>query len=152
MKCYKIIELKHENYLKCSNIWDMMRNPEQTQKWLDEIVYGNRIVFIYMINEEYLGEGALVFKNNDPDYTIPQKRIYLSRLIVKQEYRNQGIGGIITDYLIDYAKKLGFEEISLGVDIKNINARHLYENKGFINTIFEGEDEHGKYVKLIKRL
>nr|WP_319005528.1 GNAT family N-acetyltransferase [Metabacillus litoralis] len=54
-----------------------------------------------------MGEGSLVFQNNDPDYTIPDKRIYLSRMIVKEEYRNRGIGGVIVDYLIDYAKQLG---------------------------------------------
>ncbi|MFE6952577.1 GNAT family N-acetyltransferase [Bacillus velezensis] len=37
-------------------------------------------------------------------------------MIVKEGYRNCGIGGIIVDFLIDYAKQLGFEEITLGVD------------------------------------
>jgi len=49
-------------------------------------------------------------------------------------------------------KELGYSEMSLGVDIDNINARHLYEKKGFNNVIFEGEDEYGKYVKLLKNL
>jgi ribosomal protein S18 acetylase RimI-like enzyme len=73
-------------------------------------------------------------------------------MLVKAEYRNRGIGGIILDYLIDYAKQLGYEEISVGVDIDNLNARHLYDKKGFTNVIFEGEDELGKYVKLLKEL
>jgi len=62
------------------------------------------------------------------------------------------IGGIIIDYLIDYAKRLNYEEMSIGVDIDNLIARHLYEKKGFANVIFEGEDEYGKYVKLIRKL
>lgn len=110
------------------------------------------MVFIYKINDDFIGEGALVLENGDPDYTINQQRIYLSRLIVKLEYRNCGIGGIIIDYLVNYAKKLGYKEVSLGVDIDNISARHLYEKKGFTNIIFEGEDEQGKYVKLLKSL
>ncbi|MEC2176987.1 GNAT family N-acetyltransferase, partial [Bacillus amyloliquefaciens] len=86
------------------------------------------------------------------DYTIPDKRIYLSRMIVKEGYRNRGIGGIIVDYLIDYAKHLGYEEITLGVDTDNLNARHLYEKKGFTTVLFLGEDEYGEYVKLLKKL
>jgi diamine N-acetyltransferase len=83
---------------------------------------------------------------------FPDKRIYLSRMIVKEEYRNRGIGGISVDYLIDYAKQLGYEEITLGVDTDNLNARHLYEKKGFTTVLYFGEDEYGEYVKLLKKL
>jgi ribosomal protein S18 acetylase RimI-like enzyme len=104
------------------------------------------------VNGEYLGEASLVFDKNDPDYVIPNKRIYFSRLIVKSECRGQGIGGVLIDHLVAYAKELGYEEMSLGVDIVNIGARWLYEKKGFTNTVFVGEDKAGKYVKLVKKL
>ncbi len=149
---YNIIKLQPEDYSKCSNIWDMHRNCENAKKWYDELVEGKRIIFVYIENGEFIGEGALVLHNSDPDYTIPGKRVYLSRMIVKAQYRNQGIGGIVLDFLINYAKELGFEEISVGVDIDNIVAKHLYEKKGFTNIIFEGEDELGKYIKILKKL
>ena len=149
---YKIIKLEPGDYYKCSNIWDMSKNPDRTKKWHDDLLSGNRITFVYTENDEFFGEGSLVLKNDDPDYTIPHKRIYLTRMIVKAEYRNRGIGGIIVDYLINYVKQLGFEEMSVGVDIVNLNARHLYEKKGFTDVIFQGEDEYGEYVKLIKKL
>ncbi len=152
MEFYQIIKLDPLDYRKCNNIWDMDRDPIRTNRWYDELITGNRIIFVYTENGEFLGEGSLVLSNNDPDYTIPNKRVYLSRMIVKKEARNRGIGGIILDFLIDYAKKLGFNEMSLGVDIDNLNARHLYEKKGFDQIIFEGEDDMGKYVKLLKTL
>ena len=149
---YKIEKLKPEDYEKCSNIWDISRFPEQAKQWYEELVSGNRIIFIYTENDEYLGEASLVLKNKDPDYTIPSKRIYFSRMVVKPEYRNKGIGNILIDFLIDYAKKSRYKEISIGVDITNIGARWLYEKKGFTNIIFVGEDKDGKYVKLLKTL
>lgn len=152
MTSYQIKRLTPEEYYKCSNIWAMDKNPKMAKMFYDELVSGNRITFIYFENNKFIGEGSLVFKNNDPDYTIPNKRIYLSRMIVKDEYRNRGIGGIILNYLIDYAKQLGYEEISLGVDTDNFNARHLYEKKGFTNILFIGEDEYGEYMKLLKKL
>lgn len=152
MRSYEITRLKPKDYDKCGNIWDMTRNSENAKKWYNELLNGIRIIFVYTENDEFIGEGALVLENNDPDYTIPDKRVYLSRLIVKAEYRNRGIGNIILDYLIDYAKHLGYKEISLGVDIDNLNAKHLYEKKGFTKVIFEGEDELGKYVKLLRKL
>ena len=148
----KIIRLEPENYFKCSNIWDMSKDTAQTQLWYDDMISGNRIIFVYVENGQYVGEGSLVFQNSDPDYTITNKRIYLSRIVVKADCRNRGIGGEIIDFLIGYAKELGYSEMSLGVDITNINARWLYEKKGFTNIIFLGEDKHGKYVKLLKTL
>ncbi|WP_127530593.1 GNAT family N-acetyltransferase [Paenibacillus kobensis] len=152
MTSYQIKKLNLEDYNKCSNIWDMEKQPKMTKMFYDELVSGNRVTFIYLENNEFLGEGSLVFRNNDPDYTIQDKRIYLSRMIVKEEYRNRGIGGIILDYLIDYAQQLGYEDIALGVDTDNLNARHLYEKKGFTNVLFIGKDEYGEYVKLLKKL
>lgn len=152
MTTYQIEKLRIEDYYRCRNIWDMEKNPEMTEGFYDELVNGNRITFIYLENNEFIGEGSLVFQNNDPDYTIPSKRIYLSRMIVKEEFQNRGIGGIIVDYLIDYAKKLGYEEIALGVDTDNLNARQLYEKKDFTTVLYLGNDEYGEYVKLLKKL
>lgn len=148
---YKIIKLQPEDYCKCSSIWDMTKQPN-AQKWFNELVSGNRVIFVYTVGNDFIGEGSIVFENGDLDYTIPHQRVYLSRLIVKSEYRNQGIGNIIVDFLMSYAKQLGYKEISVGVDLDNYIARHLYEKKGFTNVIFEGEDELGKYVKLLKVL
>ena len=152
MKEYKIFQLEPKDYEKCSNIWNMESNPERTKKWYDEIISGNRVVYIYAEDNEFIGEGSLVFENNDRDYTIPGKRIYLSRMIVKPEYRNQRIGGIILEYLVNKSKELGFTEIAVGVDKTNTIARHLYESKGFSTVIFEGSDEYGEYVKLLKTI
>lgn len=146
-----IIQLKSEDYKKCQNIWDMSQQTS-AQKWYDELISGNRIIFVYQLNGEYIGEGALVLETGDPHYTIPNQRIYLSRLIVKEDYRGQGIGGKIVDHLIENAKQLGFDELSLGVDCDNVVARHLYMKKGFNTILFQGVDEAGAYVKLLKEL
>ena len=149
---YAIEKLEPENYEKCANIWDMSAHQKSAQRWYNELVSGNRLIFVYIENGEYLGEGSLVFENDDPDYTIPGRRLYVSRMVVKEGHRGRGIGGIILDFLIDYATKSGYEEMSLGVDIDNVGARWLYEKKGFTNIIFVGQDDVGKYVKLIKTL
>ncbi|WP_238343624.1 GNAT family N-acetyltransferase [Gracilibacillus saliphilus] len=106
MTSYEIRKLKPEEYNRCNNIWNMEEKPNMAKLFYDELVSGSRIPFIYIVNNEFLGEGSLVYSNNDPDYTIPNKRIYLSRMVVKEEFRNLGIGSIIVDYLIDYPKNL----------------------------------------------
>ncbi|WP_432355721.1 GNAT family N-acetyltransferase [Sporosarcina sp. A2] len=150
MTSYEIKRLNPEEFNKCSNIWDMEKQSKMANNFYSELVSGNRITFIYLENNDFIGEGSLVFENTDPDYTIPDKRIYLSRMIVKKEYRNRGIGSIILDYLIDHAEQLGYGEIALGVDTDNVNARHLYEKKGFTDVLFIGKDNYGEYVKLLR--
>lgn len=149
---YQIKELSLDEFEHYENIWGKKENPEMIDHFFNQIKDGKRITFIYTEHDEFIGEGSLVFTHHESDYTIPNQRVYLSRMIVKEEHRNRGIGGVMLDYLIEKAKLLGYKEISLGVDTNNFNARHLYEKKGFTDVIFEGEDEYGEYVKLLKRL
>ena len=143
--------LNPEEYHKCSNICNMKSQP-LADKWLDEIKSGNRLVFIYKINGEFIGEGALVLDTGDPDYTVPDRRVYVSRMIVKKEYRNRGIGSEILEFLITKARELSFSEMSIGVDKDNINALHLYNKYDFTEVLFDGSDENGEYLKLMKKL
>lgn len=143
-----IVKLNMDDYHKCSNIWDMEKCPF-TDMFYDEIKQGNRIVFIYKSKDDFIAEGALVW--NKEGYTIPGKRIYLSRLIVKKEYRNQGIGTKLLDYLIKQSAEWGCSEIVLGVDCDNESAIHLYKKKDF--EVYEhGRDEYGEFYKMIKEL
>ena len=147
----KIEPLKLEDYHKCSNIWNMKAQP-LAEKWRGEIADGNRLVFIYKINGEFIGEGALVLDTGDSDYTIPGQRVYVSRMIVKKEYRGRGIGSEILDFLIKKATEMGFSEMTIGVDKDNENALHLYRKYGFTEVLFDGADEAGEYFKLMKRI
>lgn len=143
--------LKPEDYHKCSNIWNMKTQP-LAETWRAEIASGNRLVFIYKINGEFIGEGALVLDTGDPDYTVSGKRVYVSRMIVKKDYRNRGIGSEILRFLIDKAKTMGYSEMTIGVDKDNTNALHLYRKFGFTEVLFDGADENGEYFKLMKRI
>lgn len=146
-----MLQIGIEEYSKCNNIWNMKKCPF-TDKFKEQIINGDRFVYIYKINNEFIGEGDLVINVDDSDYYIPNRRIYVSRMIVKREYRNQGIGGIILDYLIEQAKTMGYKEMALGVDVDNYNAIHLYKKKGFTTLIKESEDEYGRFYKLLKEL
>ena len=110
------------------------------------------MVFIYKINDEFIGEGALVFDMEDSDYTIPSRRIYVSRMIVKKQYRNKGIGSEMLSFLIEKAVSMGYKEMTIGVDKDNENALHLYRKYGFTEVLFDGADDAGEYYKLMKRI
>lgn len=53
---------------------------------------------------------------------------------VLKDYWNNGIGTLLMQYIIDYAKKQGIEIINLEVRSDNKGAIHLYEKYGFKKT------------------
>lgn len=140
-----------DEYDKCSNIWDMKNSPF-VDEFKNQIKNGDRFVFVCASDDEFIAEGNLVINCADSDYYIPEKRIYLSHMITKKEYRNKGFGSIVIDYLVKKAKEMGYAEIALGVDIDNYSAVRLYKNKGFTTVIKECEDEYGRFYKLLKPL
>ncbi|WP_239984853.1 GNAT family N-acetyltransferase [Sporolactobacillus pectinivorans] len=152
MKQLDIRKMEVDEFFKCNNIWDMKKQQKLADQFYNELITGNRVTFVYVKNNEFIGEGSLVFDMNDSDYTIKGKRIYLSRLIVKEAFRNQGIGSQIINFLIDYARDLGYQEMSIGVDIDNLVARNLYRKEGFIKVLFQGKDAYGAYQKLLKEI
>ena len=151
MCSYTIEKLELCDYQKCNNIWDMA-SFSLTETFRQQIEDGNRTVYIYKENGEFLGEIAYVLDNGDPDYTIPGRRVYISRLIVKSECRNRGIGGILVDHILQTVRELGYKEASIGVDKDNLSALHLYRKKGFTTVLYEGADQYGEYYKLMKAL
>ena len=58
-----------------------------------------------------------------------EKEIYLYRFFIDEKYRNNGIGTIVLNKIIDLAKKEN-KDMSLEVIGENI-ARDLYERLGF---------------------
>lgn len=51
---------------------------------------------------------------------------------VKREFRGRGIGTALVETAQDWARRVGFEKITLGVRASNTAARHLYEKRGFV--------------------
>ncbi|MDE6132483.1 MAG: GNAT family N-acetyltransferase [Oscillospiraceae bacterium] len=151
MDSYKIEKLALADYYKCNNIWDMSADP-QTDFFRKEIESGNRVVYVYKQNGEFIGEIAYVFDMMDGDYTVANQRIYLSRLIVKKERRRNGIGGVLIDFMVEQIRNMGYKEITIGVNKDNIAALKLYRKKGFTTVLFDGADEDGEYYKLMKKL
>ena len=155
MKSFEIVRLKVEDFEKCGNIWNLHENKKFTQSVYDELKSGNRITFVYkdLESKNFLGEVSIVFSHDDKIlYTIKDNRIYLSRLIVKDTCRNQGIGTALCDYVFKFCKNLGYKEMFLGVNLDNFGAIKLYHKLGFTKILAVDKDEHGEYMVLLKKL
>ncbi len=53
-------------------------------------------------------------------------------LAVRKEYQGEGLGTILMEYAIDFAKKAGYQSMELGVLSDNKVAQGLYKKMGFV--------------------
>ncbi|WP_305856409.1 GNAT family N-acetyltransferase [Balneatrix alpica] len=61
-----------------------------------------------------------------------ERELVMDGIAVDSEFRGQGIGSLLLDQIITYAKENNFESIRLDVIDSNPRARKLYESKGFV--------------------
>ena len=149
MKDYEIKQIRLDDYPKCNALWNMKACP-YTDLFIEQIISGNREVFILSVDGEYIAECDLVYDN--PEYaTCPGERLYFSRLIVKKEERGRGYGEAISQFMLNLAKDKGFAEIALGVDCDNTATVNLYKKLGF-EIYEEAEDKDGKFYRMEKNL
>jgi diamine N-acetyltransferase len=60
-----------------------------------------------------------------------RKYIVIDNIVIDENYRNNGYGEKLLDYIIEYAKNGKYNDILLNVYRFNENAIKLYEKKGF---------------------
>ena len=147
-----ILSLRPEDFPRCGEIWDLTEVPEMAQTFYRDLLSGNRLSYIYVRGDQWLGEGSLVFHLEDPDYTREGTRLCLSHLIVREEYRRQGIGRKLVEVLAQRARSLGYRELSVGVDADNLPALKLYVGAGFRQILSLDTDAYGDYFKLSRVL
>lgn len=145
---YNVEQLNIFDYEKSNSVWNMETCPF-TEQFKEQVACGNREPYLMKYNNEYIASCDLVYDYGE--YTKTGIKVYLSRLIVKKEYRNQGIGQKMLEHMIDLCKEKGYQQITVGVDTDNKNAIHIYKKFGF--KIYETDtDEYGEYYKMIKQL
>lgn len=59
-------------------------------------------------------------------------------IAIKKEVRGNGLGTILMHSIINEAKRSGYKELSLSVDVDNTNAVKLYRGLGFVEVGEEG--------------
>lgn len=145
---YTIEQLNITNYDKSNNVWNMNTFP-LTEQFRAQVASGNREAYLMKFNGKYVASCDLVYDYGE--YTEENCKVYLSRLIVKKEYRNQGIGQELLKYIINLCQEKGYHQITVGVDTDNENALHIYKKYGF-KTYEVATDEYGEYFKMICNL
>ena len=128
MEPYEIVKTEIKDYPACAAPFGGECPFSST--CLEQQKAGNREAYALYVNGEIAAECHLVYDN--PEYgTVPGRRVYLSRMVTRKEYRRQGYGETIARYILDLAKEKGYAEIALGVNCDNAAALSLYRKLGF---------------------
>lgn len=153
MKNFEIVRLKPEDFEKCNNIWDLREDEKFTSDIYKELTSGNRVTFVYkdIKTQNFIGEVSVVLKSQKI-YTIQEVRVYLSRLIIKDTWRNKGIGTVLCNYVFEFSRSFGYKEITVAVNLDNFVAIKLYHKLGFREILDVNKDEYGIYMVLLKKL
>jgi GNAT superfamily N-acetyltransferase len=86
----------------------------------------NTTIFIAEENEEIIGMLTFVI------YRIPSGlKAWIEDVVVDKEYQGKGIGKILVQRAIDYAKELGINKIDLTSSLFRVAANILYPKLGF---------------------
>ena len=118
-----IIDLENDNEELMNNLELAFPNSFLKQKIKEDL---NKNIFskyfIYMQRSNIIG-----FVN----YYDLYDRFEISYIEVKSEYRNNHIGSLMMDHLIDMGNKKGITNITLEVNVNNNAAIKLYEKYSF---------------------
>ncbi len=88
----------------------------------DELNAKNSNYLVAKLNNEVVGFAGIKIMVEEAD---------IMNIVVRKDFRNQGIGGLLLKNLIDLSKKQNLTSVTLEVMEENYPAIHLYKNLGF---------------------
>ena len=108
-------------------------NKEVQQKALKTIILNENIGDIYVatINEKVVAMVNILYTIST---ALGNKVAIFEDFIVDKNYRNQGIGENLIDFVFEDLKAKNFSRITLLTDNDNLKAHKFYEKKGFVKS------------------
>ena len=108
----------------------------------DELTAENSKYLIAKLNQEIVGFAGIKIMVAEAD---------IMNIVIKKNYRNQGIGSLLLEKLINLAKELNLVSITLEVMEENYPAIHLYKNFGFQQISIRKNYYENKNAFIMKR-
>ncbi len=91
----------------------------------------NRPVFVAEKDGRVLGYAFCIHKQFIDDNNMTDvKTLYIDDLCVDEDVRGEHIGSLLYEYVISYARKQGYYNVTLNVWADNVNAVGFYEKLG----------------------
>ena len=92
-----------------------------------------RPIFVAAVGERVVGYiFGIITETRDSTMLVDMKTIHLDDVCVDESCRGMGIGGLLMEYVIAWAKSVGCNRMDLDVWEFNDGARRFYEKYGFV--------------------
>ena len=109
----------------------------------NELENNNSYYIVAKINNNIVGFAGIKNVLDEAD---------IMNVVTRKTYRNQGIGSIILEKLISYAKQNGIKKLTLEVNEQNISAIHLYKKFNFKEIALRKNYYNNTYNAIIMQL
>lgn len=129
----------HEHYTPIIGIQQVQYMLDKFQSVISMKAQIDTGYHYFIINDENTPMGYLSFSRR-------KEQLFLSKIYVLKESRGKGIGKKAMKFIVDTARALGCEKVSLTVNKYNFNSIKAYESSGFINKEALVQDIGGGYI------
>ena len=121
---YTIAEMKIQDLQEIKNCLDTEYDNFWSYQTLESEINSESSIYIIIKNNQNLILGFTGIK-------VILDEAELMNIVVKKDFRHNGIGSILLDDLINYSKKLNLKTITLEVNENNLSAIRLYDKFSF---------------------
>jgi ribosomal protein S18 acetylase RimI-like enzyme len=110
--------------------WEKLKTTLADDKTYSELLNKSYCLVCINDNNKIIGMSFLVLHGN-PTEIYESSWCYIRFVTVDQNYSGQGIGRMLTEKCIQYAKKKGEKIVALHTSEMMNKARHIYKSLGF---------------------
>lgn len=83
------------------------------------------------VDEQIVGLLAYMHRHIETCNQVTRDVLFIDSMAVDENFRGQGIGHQLFDYIKTIAKEKNFDRIELQVNARNVRAKKMYESYGF---------------------
>jgi len=121
------------HYNKEPYIYEKTNVGSRTREYIETIINDEKSIIVVLEKEKEIVGFLYAYEETKGHLPFHRKRKYvvLDNIVIDENYRKNGYGEILLNYIIEYAKNGKYNDIVLYVYKFNENAIKLYEKKGF---------------------
>lgn len=134
----KLVKVDKDNWRECIHL-----PTSEAHQWVASNVYSIAEAQFYpkanacCIYADEQMVGFVMYGLDEDDETV----MCVDRLMVAEPHRGQGYGTTVLMKIIEEATTRGLRYVQLSTAPENVNAKHVYENVGFVATGTKDGDE-----------